>query len=313
MFLREYLIERMRERGENKTQFAEAMGLYPTQLARILNNTTEKLPTNNILEKLSVGLEISKDDLVKICKEGIDSGRNNLKDKKVREMKEAFPYDLQNSLTIAQIAKVVCSHDEIIYRLQKEFAGEPEQWGEIMSNFPQSTKLFYYEEESETLEKKVNIIGDCSFVFINDKKMELFIDNNVFKDEKIKMEYLLPMTIPGEYNMYILNMSLINQYSTPDNIQQVIRSFLERIEALAQRKIFIKSVYVNVYRRDVGFYETIGFKKETKYTNQEILQDGRPCLYELKNFIKDFEYNDEKERLQRIKEVYEERGIDIDE
>lgn len=315
MTLGEFLTQKMLERGETKTEFSSSMNLHPTQLARILNNTTDKLPTDNVLERLSDGLKIPKEELIRIHAESKRINKDN--NRSIPNMLlEAFPHNLvdvsikineknpkQEILTILKISEIICSNDQALYEPDEDFAGEPSQWSEIMDIYPQSSKLFYTIEDSNT----INIVGDCSFVFLDGSNLDIFFENGVFKDKNIKLEYIAPMTIPGEYDAYILNMSLLNKYNTSENIPQMIASFLARIESYAKTGIYINRIYVHVYKRDIGLYKSLGFVKAPFKSIES--KDGKetPTLYELKSFPNDFLYNGEKTRIGKIKDLYEKR------
>lgn len=274
-------------------------GFHPTQLARMIAEP-DKMPSNKVLLVLSLGLGIPIEDL-----KSLNSG-DSVSTVITQSNKEAFTsselrvgdcYDLlelsermnkenpeQVILTPKAIAEVLCSLDEANFNPSREFAGTPIQWARIFANDPSLTKILYVLNNSE-----IKIAGDVSLALYPMGGV-IFSENGELVDEQIKDETLpSPLVRPsGIYDMVILNMGFSGKYNNSKNGALLIETFLEMVLYFSEKEgIVFNDLFVNVYSRDIKFYEALGFRKETQTsdkTKDSSSEKQKPVTCVLRNF-----------------------------
>ena len=111
-----------------------------------------------------------------------------------------------------------------------------------------------------TVNDKDEIVGDWSMLALDDETYERAIKGDTTESE-FTMDTTEYVCFPGEYNGYLLNMSLNMEYKTLDNNLKLVDSFFARLKKYAENGIFFKRFCVNVFRRDQqAFYKNFGFR-----------------------------------------------------
>lgn len=130
--------------------------------------------------------------------------------------------------------------------------GSPQQWADFIENCPDYFSFIVNENDE--------IIGDWSMVALDNETYERAINGQTTENE-FTIDTTEYVCFPGEYNGYILNMSLNMEYKTIENNLKLVNSFYSRLEKFAENGIFFSRFCVNVFRRDQqAFYKNFGFK-----------------------------------------------------
>lgn len=317
MSLSKFLNDELKKSGLNKAQFAHKMAnMHPTELTRILNSTPGKLPSKNILDKLSRGLELSVDELIRICTETDEAPPHYFNSKK--QLMEAFYPELEaRSLELqrycnpdqilldpTEISQALRDIDDKTFHPHPDYLQSAAQWSEITKTYPKSSKIFYFEEEEEQGKLSIHIIGNWSLVFLQDDLDDVLSESGELKNDALELKNLSSMAMPGVYLAYVSNMSLKNQYNSYEYTPMVVESFLRQMEDYAKYGIRIKKLYANVYDRDIGFYKALGFTEIASPQSRNSSEENIPHLYMIENFPQGFVFPHGNAILQRIQKYY---------
>ena len=162
-------------------------------------------------------------------------------------------YLYSKGMTPESIARRLVENDLNLYAGISDInEGSPEQWADFVENCPD---YFCY-----LVNDKDEIVGDWSIVALDDKTYEQAVKGQTTENE-FTMDTTEYICFPGDYNGYLLNMSLNMEYKTLDNNLKLVDSFFSRLEKFAQNGIFFTRFCVNVFRRDQqAFYKNFGFR-----------------------------------------------------
>lgn len=162
-------------------------------------------------------------------------------------------YLYSKGYTPLSIAQRLVENDLNLYAGITELnEGSPEQWAEFIEDCPD---YFCY-----LVNDKDEIVGDWSMLALDDETYERAIKGDTTENE-FTMDTTEYVCFPGEYNGYLLNMSLNMEYKTLDNNLKLVDSFFARLKKYAENGIFFKRFCVNVFRRDQqAFYKNFGFR-----------------------------------------------------
>lgn len=162
-------------------------------------------------------------------------------------------YLLSKGMTPQSISERLIENDKNLYQGISELNdGTPEQWAEFIENCPD-----YF---GFAVNEKDEIIGDWSIVALDDDMYQRAVNGQATENE-FTLDQTQFICFPGNYNGYLLNMSLNMEYKTIDNNLKMVNSFLERLEKFAEQGIFFTVFCVNVFRRDQqAFYKNFGFR-----------------------------------------------------
>ena len=162
-------------------------------------------------------------------------------------------YLYSKGYTPLSIAQRLVENDLNLYEGIGELnEGSPQQWADFVENCPDYFSFLVNDNDE--------IAGDWSMVALDDETYERAI-----KGQTTESEFTLDTTeyicFPGDYNGYILNMSLNMEYKTLENNLKMVDSFFSRLEKFAENGIFFTRFCVNVFRRDQqAFYKNFGFR-----------------------------------------------------
>lgn len=162
-------------------------------------------------------------------------------------------YLYSKGYTPLDIASRLVENDLKLYEGISELnEGSAEQWADFIENCPD---YFCY-----LVNDKDEIVGDWSIVALDDETYERAV-NGLTTESEFDLDTTDYVCFPGQYNGYLLNMSLNMEYKTLDNNLKLVESFFARLEKYAENGIFFKRFCVNVFRRDQqAFYKNFGFK-----------------------------------------------------
>lgn len=197
---------------------------------------------NSILSNLSH----SEDDHIAPVTNAIDATQQDalrIVDAKYLYSKGMSPLD---------IALRLVENDLNLYLgITEQNEGSAEQWAEFIENCPD-----YF---SFLINGKNEIVGDWSILALNDEMYDLAV-KGLTTESELDIDSTEYICFPGNYNGYLLNMSINMEYKTLDNNLKLVDSFFSRLEKFAQNGIFFSRFCVNVFRKDQqAFYKNFGF------------------------------------------------------
>lgn len=313
MSLSKFVQEEFVKSGLNKAQFARKMsGMHPTELARVLDGSGNRLPSRNVMEKLARGLHMSVEELVAM------SGQTQLLPQGSSVLMESFYPELelrsrqlqeggnsdQKLLTPGEISQQICRIGKEIFQPDPRFEDDPGQCSQIMQTYPKSAKIFYLEEKDAD-HTQIRIIGSWSVVFLEETVGKAMAQNGAFPSRELALKNLSSMVMPGKYIAFIRNMSLQNRYNSYEYAPALVGSFLKQMQEYARYGIHITTLYVNVYDRDRGFYKGLGFREaEAQNSLAEDQENHVPNLYVMEHFPEDFVFPAGQETLDAIASLY---------
>ena len=161
-------------------------------------------------------------------------------------------YLLSKSMTPLKIAERLVQNDLNVYEGITELnEGSSEQWAEFIENCPDNFSFLVNDNDE--------IVGNWSLVALNEETYMRAVSGKTVENE-FTLDSTEYICFPGEYNGYLLNMSLNMEYKTLENNLKLVDSFFYRLEYFAKNGIFFKRFCVNVFRRDQqAFYKNFGF------------------------------------------------------
>ena len=152
------------------------------------------------------------------------------------------------------IAHRLVENDLALYPgITKENEGDAELWAEYLSSYPDTFRYL--------VQDPVEIIGNWSFLAVSEEEHLEKLRSGELTEETFSMDSTEFLLFPGDYIGYPLNLSINIGYNSADNFNMLLSSFSQQMEAFADRGIFFKSWYVNVFRPDhKAMYKGLGFR-----------------------------------------------------
>lgn len=236
---------------------------------------------NHILrlkDTIKHALSHTTEDVAPVTNATATSRRGNL-----RNVEAEYLYS--KGMTPLRIAERLVQNDLELYAGITELnEGSPEQWADFIENCPDNFSYLVNDNDE--------IVGDWSIVALDDETYARAVNG-----ETVESEFTLDSTeyicFPGEYNGYLLNMSLNMEYKTLENNLKLVDSFFARLESFAKNGIFFKRFCVNVFRRDQqAFYKNFGFtykcdnRELGKLYEIELLPYPKSALFEKRDVLK---------------------------
>jgi len=177
------------------------------------------------------------------------------------EVKPASYFDLRKlGYSNIDIATSLINNDIKLYgdyfrgkNVPLEYEGTPEQWAEYLSSVPESFKY--------VINDKNEIVGNFSFVSITDEQ-ELEFKNGKFIEYYFNPALTRDLFCAGnDHILFLLNLSLNEEYSTIKNNTLLRKMFLEQLLLFAQEDVLFKKIIVNVFKQShEAFFKEWGFK-----------------------------------------------------
>lgn len=178
-----------------------------------------------------------------------------------KELRIARYHELVDSgMTAMDIAARLVENDYNLYPgMTPENEGEPEQWAEYLSTFPETFRYLVTEENQ--------IVGNWSFLAVSEEVHAENLKKGELTEDTFSLDETEYILLPGEYVGYLLNLSVNIEYNNAKNLNMLIAAFAEQMLTFAEDGIFFKAWYVNVFRKDhEAMYRRLGFKF---YTNNK--------------------------------------------
>ncbi len=178
-----------------------------------------------------------------------------------KEVSTAHYQDLLNmGYTPLSIAEALVANDKKLYGyrfqgsgIDPQNEGDPSQWAEYICGFPEA---FQYLVNSEGA-----IVGDFSFVSITKAQEEAYLRGQYFEELFSPAETRDLFSAGKEHIMFLLNMSVNDEYSTPRNNSKIRKMFLEEILSLAEEGVLFSKIVTNVFKpSQESFYKQWGFR-----------------------------------------------------
>ena len=156
--------------------------------------------------------------------------------------------------TAYEIVERLVENDKRLYpEIGEENEGDASVWAEYLSSYPDTFR--YIVDENN------NIVGNWSFLAVSEEEHGELLRSGALLESSFSVDNTDFLFFEGDYLGYILNLSLNEGFATLANYQLLFDSFSEQMLAFAERGIFFKEWYVNVFRRDhAAMYKRMGFR-----------------------------------------------------
>lgn len=179
--------------------------------------------------------------------------------KEAHEQKADFPkmvtYQelISKGYTPLKIAEKLVNNDYELYQgIDQENEGDAEQWAAFLESDPQTFQYMVNDE--------YDIIGDWSILAMNEQQYERMLKGDMCEAE-FSPDEVESLLMPGEYHVFILNMSVNTEYRSMATIKQLVDNFIKQMTEYAEYEIFFDDLVVNVFRKDQhAFYRSLGFE-----------------------------------------------------
>lgn len=211
-----------------------------------------KSVVENISQKSSNWPPESHSGSVAIHKDNSDHSQDLFAPSAVRS---ATYYDLlQHGYTSNSIAEALVKNDYRLYNIAPENEGDSKQWQEYLSSFPET---FQYIVDQKSWE----IVGNFSFVSVTQAQATQIL-SGTFLEKDLNPAITRDLFSAGsDHILFLLNMSLNEEYGSARNYTMLRNLFLEQIYRYAEDDIYFGSIITNVYRpNQEAFYKQWGFE-----------------------------------------------------
>ena len=157
-------------------------------------------------------------------------------------------------LDAADIARKLVRNDLALYPgISKENEGDASLWAEYLSSYPDTFRYL--------LKGATDIIGNWSFLAVSEEEHLEKLRSGELMEETFSLDSTEFLLFPGDYIGYLLNLSINIGYNSAENFNMLFSAFSDQMEQFADKGIFFKSWYVNVFRPDhKAMYKGLGFK-----------------------------------------------------
>lgn len=172
-------------------------------------------------------------------------------------VRTATYYDLlQHGYTRETIGEALVQNDYQLYNIAPENEGTPAQWQEYLSSFPET---FQYIVDKNSW----HIVGNFSFVSVTQAQAAQILSGK-FLEKDLNPAITRDLFSAGsDHILFLLNMSLNEEYGSVKNYTMLRNLFLEQIYRYAEDDIYFSSIITNVYRpNQEAFYKQWGFEFE---------------------------------------------------
>lgn len=120
--------------------------------------------------------------------------------------------------------------------------GTAAQWEELLRDYNDS--VIYL------LDSQNNIIGDFNMIALPDHLMDK-VKKGEFIESELAYSDVEFIGFPGEYNGYILAMSILPDYRNTKNTMLLLNAWLDYLEELSRQGVFFKKWGINVFSPDI--------------------------------------------------------------
>lgn len=137
--------------------------------------------------------------------------------------------------------------------LTDEHSGLVEQWGPVFSNHPDSWRLLYT--------RPGEVVGYWHFTSLFEDQYQ-DAKAGTLLDVAITADRIMAFELPGIYNIYFAGICLRDEFRRPRALQKLLRSFLEVLESLARRQVFVGEICANAFTKGgASLCRSLGMKQ----------------------------------------------------
>ncbi|MCL4480966.1 MAG: hypothetical protein M1113_05740 [Candidatus Thermoplasmatota archaeon] len=248
----------------------------------------------NVLEEAGIKARNEFFENVRKCKEEIESSANTLRmagllnnesQHRIADDRDVKMWGWDPKKLLDELIKL---DYETMEGLTRDMEGSTDQWADVFSESPDTWRLLVNGSES--------IIGYWHFVplFPEDfQKAKL----GELKDSEIIAERIMPLDLPGDYDIYVVSIALRRGYRNHEDRTLLFGSFFEEVYSLAKGGIFIRNIVTNAFTPD-------GFRTCTRFGMREVakhVQHGNIFYRSLYPF---YEQDKFLQRDMEIRELY---------
>lgn len=166
---------------------------------------------------------------------------------------------LSMGYTPLSIAEALVNNDIRLYGPSYKGAGiAPEnegsslQWAEYLSSVPET---FQY-----LINSSGQIVGNFSFLSISSIQEEAYMNGELFEQSFTPSNTRDLFSAGKEHIMFLLNLSVNDEYSTPKSNNILRKMFLEEVLSLAENEVLFCKIITNVYKASQeAFFKQWGF------------------------------------------------------
>jgi hypothetical protein len=219
----------------------------------------------NVLEDAGIKTRNEFFENVRKCKEEIESSANTLRiagllnnesKHRIADDRDVKMWGWDSKKLLDELIKL---DYETMEGLTRDMEGSTDQWADVFSESPDTWRLLVNGSES--------IIGYWHFVplFPDDfQKAKL----GELKDSEIVAERIMPLDIPGDYDIYVVSIALRRGYRNHEDRSLLFGSFFEEVYSLAKDGIFIRNIITNAFTPD-------GFRTCTRFGMKAIAKHAQ--------------------------------------
>ncbi len=219
----------------------------------------------NVLEDAGIKTRNEFFENVRKCKEEIESSANTLRiagllnnesKHRIADDRDVKTWGWDSKKLLDELIKL---DYETMEGLTRDMEGSTDQWADVFSESPDTWRLLVNGSES--------IIGYWHFVplFPDDfQKAKL----GELKDSEIVAERIMPLDIPGDYDIYVVSIALRRGYRNHEDRSLLFGSFFEEVYSLAKDGIFIRNIITNAFTPD-------GFRTCTRFGMKAIAKHAQ--------------------------------------
>ncbi len=210
------------------------------------------------IEALAKYIITSASDAKKLKDRQTQASKPQALHKKSPSRVELVSYDelLKNGLTADDISKNLVENDLALYpNINPLNESDTAHWSQYLKEYGNDYFHFMYTPEDK------RIVGNWSFLPITEAEQEQVIEGK-FLESSFDPSYTPFLFLPGEYYLYILNLS-INEgpFRTGDNFLLLMNSLMDKLYYYAEQGIFFKTLYTNAFSKfSESVWRQLGFK-----------------------------------------------------
>ena len=248
----------------------------------------------NVLEDAGIKTRNEFFENVRKCKEEIESSANTLRiagllnnesKHRIADDRDVKMWGWDSKKLLDELIKL---DYETMEGLTRDMEGSTDQWADVFSESPDTWRLLVNGSES--------IIGYWHFVplFPDDfQKAKL----GELKDSEIVAERIMPLDIPGDYDIYVVSIALRRGYRNHEDRSLLFGSFFEEVYSLAKDGIFIRNIITNAFTPD-------GFRTCTRFGMKAIAKHAQYGDIFYRTLYPFHEQDKFLEREMEIRELY---------
>ena len=229
------------------------------KLDRIQDGLSKCLDTNHGLGSYTLVIKDLRSDEDRSEKRF--SEKDSISQKKTKDtISVQYQELLDMGYTSLSIAEALIKNDMKLYgssftgkSITPQNEGSATQWAEYLSSVPET---FQY-----LIDADGEIVGNFSFLSISSTQEEAYLNGELFEQAFSPSNTRDLFSAGNEHIMFLLNLSINDEYSTPKNNNKLRKMFLEELISLAENEVMFCKIITNVYKpSQEAFYKQWGFQ-----------------------------------------------------